>query len=73
MLLSSSAVPLFQINSFEYYQSVKIKNDVMSVLIWVQIFCEGKQQTIKVAASKEPVKSNFPDNFITVATCRIGF
>ena len=56
MLLLSSAVTLFQIDSFEYYQSVKIKTDVMSVLIWIQIFCKVKQQTIKVAASKERVK-----------------
>ena len=36
---------------------VQIRTDILSVLIWVQTLCKGYQQTTKVAASKERVKS----------------
>ena len=38
--------------------TIKIRTDVLSVLIWIQTVCKGYQQTIKVAASKEELDSN---------------
>ena len=36
---------------------IQIRTDILSVLIWVQTLCKGYQQTTKVAASKERVKT----------------
>ena len=34
---------------------IKIRTDILLVLIWIQTVCHGKQQTVKVATSKEKV------------------
>ena len=36
---------------------IQIRTDILSVLIWVQTVCKGYQQTTKVAARKERVKT----------------
>ena len=43
----------------------------MSVLIWVQTVCKGKQQTAKVSASMERVKINF-DSALILLDCVPG-
>ena len=62
----------FKINFFkkffqEHYQCqtvwIRVRNDILSVLIWVQTVCKDYQQTIKVAASKESVNPFSADIF----------
>ena len=38
---------------------IQIRNDVLSVLIWVQTVCIGYQRATKVVANKAPYRFNF--------------
>ena len=52
---------IFKLTSFkkifhEYHQSVQIRSNILSGLIWVQINCKGYQQMTKVTTSGDRVK-----------------
>ena len=72
LLLSSAG--FFQNNFFkkifqEHYQSVQIRTNVLSVLIWVHTFCKGYQQKINVASKERAIISSSVPYMLYSETC----